>query len=103
MAGGVQRFLIGPCVQNRSLRSPLEARLGNCDRLLGGELSRKIHGNRKPGGGSHRMHIQIFDQFRIVFEAIFKEIGTARAIAIEMDQVPDQILPCRSIGLLLRN
>ena len=35
----------------------------------GVKLSWKIHGNHKPSRGSHRMHIQIFDQFWIVLRS----------------------------------
>ena len=98
MTGGVQRLLIGPCVQKRSLRSPLEAGFGNCDRLLGAELSKKIHGNHKPGRGSHRMHIQIFGQFRIVFEAVCKEIHTARARRNRNEPIFPRVLLVKNKG-----
>ena len=103
MPGGVQRLLIGFACRSRCCAPHSKQDLGIAIAYWGANLSRKIHGNLKPGRGRHRMHKQIFGQFRIVFEAIFKEIGTSRAIAIETDQVPDQILPCRGIGLLLRN
>ena len=103
MPGGVQPLLIGIACRSGRCTAHSKQDLEITIAYWGAKLSREIHGNCKPGRGSHQMHIQFFGQFRIVLEAIFKEIGTARAMAVETDQVPDQSLPCRSIGLLLRN
>ena len=43
------------------------------------------------------------DNFGQLFEQISEGIGTVLANAIETAQIPAQILPCESVGLLLIN